>query len=304
MSAPDKPRGLALWWQAIRPKTLGMAINPVIVGSALAWSGDASITHAQAPLLIVFCAVAIQAGTNLFNDVADHVNGTDDGQRLGPPRATAQGWALPHQVSAAGLSAFLFALLGGMYLAAIGGWVIFFLGLAALTAGYLYSHGPLPVSRTPLGEVVVIAFFGIAAVCGTHYLLTESVPRVAVLFGLIMGLPSAAVLLLNNVRDMHGDARAGRKTLAIVLGLERSRGVYGVLLLAPYVLLVVAVILHMVAPGALLALLTLPPAWRAIATFRHTEPSLAMNPLLARTVKVQGLFAVSVAVGMFLPLHG
>lgn len=301
MSGRSNPTGLALWWQAIRPKTLGMAINPVLVGSALAWSGDAPVLHAEAPLVIVLCAVAIQAGTNLFNDVADHVNGTDDAQRLGPPRVTAQGWALPHQVSTAGLSAFLVALLGGLYLTAIGGWAIYCLGLAALTAGYLYSHGPRPLSRTPFGEVIVVAFFGIAAVCGTFYLLTGTISDGALLFGLVMGLPSAAVLLLNNVRDLHGDTRAGRKTLAIVLGVTKARSLYGVLLLMPYVILTVAVTLQLVALGTVLALLTLPLAWRAFVTFRHTEPSLAMNPLLGQTVRLQGWFALSAALGMLLP---
>ncbi|MBL4614773.1 MAG: prenyltransferase [Magnetovibrio sp.] len=109
------PKGVRLWMQAIRPKTLGMAINPVMLGTALAWVGawtsNTPIAHPEAPLVILLCAIAIQAGTNLFNDAQDFVNGTDDARRLGPPRVTSQGWALPHQVSAAGLTAFLIALL-------------------------------------------------------------------------------------------------------------------------------------------------------------------------------------------------
>ncbi|MFC1672582.1 1,4-dihydroxy-2-naphthoate octaprenyltransferase [Pseudomonadota bacterium] len=291
-----------MWWQAIRPKTLGMAISPVVLGSALAWTGDAPVIHLEAPLIIVLCAVAIQAGTNLFNDVADHLNGTDDQMRLGPPRVTALGWALPHQVSSAGLTAFLIALLGGMYLVAIGGWAIYFLGLASLIAGYSYSHGPWPVSRTPLGELVVIAFFGIAAVCGTYYLITGAISDAAILCGVALGLPAGAVLLLNNVRDMQGDARTGRKTLAILVGLERSRMIYAALLVAPYVILAVSVALQQVAIGALVGLITVPLALKAITAFRRTEPSPAMNPLLGQTVRLQGWFALSVAGGMFLPL--
>lgn len=302
MAEQNKPKGLALWWQAIRPKTLGMAISPVVLASALAWTGSAPLTHVEAPFVILFCAIAIQAGTNLFNDVADHLNSTDDEARLGPPRVTALGWALPHQVNSAGLSAFLAALLGGWYLMNIGGWAIYFLGLASLAAGYCYSRGPWPISRSPFGEVVVIAFFGIAAVCGTYYLLTGTVTDAAMLWGLAMGFPAAAVLLLNNVRDMHGDARTGRKTLAILVGVDKARAIYAALLIAPYVILVATVVLQLTPLGALLGLASAPLALAAIRAFRSLEPSLAMNPLLGQTVRLQMWFALSTAVGMFLPL--
>lgn len=297
-----KPAGMALWWQAIRPKTLGMAISPVVIGSALAWTGDDPVTHAEVPIVILLCSIAIQAGTNLFNDLGDHLNGTDDSARLGPPRVTALGWAFPHQVSIAALSAFLIALLGGLYLVTIGGWAIYGLGLASLVAGYSYSHGPWPVSRTPFGELVVITFFGIAAVCGTYYLLTGTVSDAAILWGLALGFPAAAVLLLNNVRDMHGDALAGRKTLAILVGIGTARRIYAALLIAPYAILAASALVKMVPLGALLGLVTAPLAFKAIAAFRRTEPSIAMNPLLGRTVRLQGWFALSAACGMFLPL--
>lgn len=300
--AMSNPTGVALWWLAIRPKTLGMAISPVVVGSALAWTGDDPVTHVEVPIVILLCSIAIQAGTNLFNDLGDHLNGTDDNRRLGPPRVTALGWAFPHQVSIAGLSAFLIALLGGLYLVTIGGWAIFALGLASLVAGYSYSHGPWPTARTPFGEVIVIAFFGIAAVCGTYYLLTGVVSDAAMLWGLALGFPAAAVLLLNNVRDMHGDAQAGRKTLAILVGVDTARRVYGALLIAPYAILAATAAMQMVPLGALLGLVTAPFALKAIAVFRRTEPSIAMNPLLGRTVRLQGWFALSTACGMFIPL--
>jgi len=305
-SPPARPSTLGVWWQAIRPKTLGMAISPVLVGTALAWSELASqsqpIHHMEVPAVILLCAIAIQIATNLFNDAQDFANGTDGPggtKRLGPPRITALGWALPHQVSAAGLSLFLLALLGGLHLIGIGGWPIFFLGLASLSAGYLYSHGPYPISHSPFGEVVVIGFFGIFAVVGTYYLQTGDVSDAAVLLGGAMGLPAGGVLLLNNVRDMKGDRDAGRRTVAIRIGLNASRSLYSALMLAPLVLLSMGVAAQTVSPGALCGLATIPLALKAIRTFRATEPGVALNPLLGTTVKFQGLLALTTAAGLF-----
>jgi len=306
MNAPTtRPTGLRLWWQAIRPKTLGMAVSPVVLGAALAWTSAAPIAHVEVPFVILLCAVAIQAGTNLFNDAQDFLNGTDGArgsERLGPPRVTALGWALPHQVSAAGLTAFLVALLGGLHLITIGGWPIFFLGLASLGAGYLYSHGPFPVSHSPVGEVIVILFFGVAAVGGTFYLHTGHLTPTALIWGLVLGLPAGAVLLLNNVRDAAGDRQAGRRTLAILIGVRASRVLYGIFLIAPYVLAACCVGAGLTPVGALLGFVTTPLALRNIQAFRTTAPGVNLNPLLGATVRFQGLFALTAALGMFLPL--
>jgi len=304
MTTPSpQPRGVKLWWQAIRPKTLGMAISPVVVGTALAWTSAAPVIHVEVPVIILLCAIAIQAGTNLFNDAQDFLNGTDDENgfdRLGPPRVTALGWALPHQVSIAGLSIFLVAMLGGLYLVAIGGWPIYILGISSLGAGYLYSRGPYPISQSAFGELVVIGFFGVAAVAGTYYLHTGEVSIAAWLWGIAMGLPAGAVLLLNNVRDAKGDQRAGRRTLAIRIGLSASRHLYGLLMFAPFTVLTITVATQMTPLGALAGLAAAPLALRNIRTFYATPPSPSLNPLLGATVRFQGLFALSIALGIIL----
>ena len=296
-----QPRGLRLWWMAIRPKTLGLAISPVILGAAIAWSGYGATFRPEVPLIIVLCAIAIQAGTNLFNDAQDHLNGTDDPARMGPPRITALGWALPHQVSTAALTAFLTALLGGLYLIQIGGWPIFFGGLSALWAGYLYSRGPYPVSRSPFGEVVVIAFFGLFAVGGTVFLMTGRVPSSTYLWGLVVGLPAGGVLMLNNIRDLDGDRRAGRRTLAILLGNGPARGVYIGSMLIPFVLIGLAAGGGLISPGALAGLAALPLAIKIIRALSAAPVGPALNPLLAKTVQFQFLLAISISLGLVIP---
>ncbi|MBL4614772.1 MAG: UbiA family prenyltransferase [Magnetovibrio sp.] len=189
-----------------------------------------------------------------------------------------------------------------MHLITIGGWPIFFLGLASLGAGYLYSHGPYPVSRSPFGELVVIAFFGIAAVGGSVYLQTGTVSNAAWLWGLAMGLPAGAVLVLNNVRDKIGDQLAGRRTLAILIGTKSCLWLYAVLMLGPLVLAVLSVTFGLTPPGALTGLATLPLAIKNIRTFRASPGGQELNPLLGATVRFQGLFALTTCLGMFVTM--
>ncbi|MBF0247749.1 MAG: 1,4-dihydroxy-2-naphthoate octaprenyltransferase [Alphaproteobacteria bacterium] len=292
------PTGAALWWWAARPRTLGLAFSPVVAATALAWAGPDPVRHPEAPVVAVLCAALTQAGSNLFNDAADFVNGTDRAERLGPPRATAEGWATPSQVSVAALTAFLLAALGGFYLTWIGGWPIYALGVAALFAGYAYSNGPWPVSRTPFGEVFVLFFFGLVAVGGAYYLQTGRIGQAALWWGMALGAQAAAVLLLNNVRDMDGDARAGRRTLAIVLGLAASRRVYATLMVLPYLIMIATSWAGLTPLGALAGLAGAPMAARTVAAFHGATPSPAMNALLAGTVKVQLVTALAAAMGL------
>ena len=243
------PRGWRLWWQAARPRTLTIAATPVIAGTALAWSQGAHPAWLAA-LAALFAALLIQAGTNLHNDAADYERGNDTAARIGPPRVTAAGWATPRAVKRAAFLAFAGAFASGTYLVAVGGWPILAIGLASLAAAWAYSGGPRPISYTPLGELFVLVFFGIFAVAGSHYLQSGHLSATALLAGLAIGAPAAAVLLVNNYRDLDGDKAAGRRTLAAVLGRAGAQRLYGFLMLLPFVLTPVIAIAR---PGALLA---------------------------------------------------
>src|SRR5574337_1079092 len=190
MAAPTPcPRGLTLWWLAVRPRTLTLAAMPVLCGSALAWHGGAPIAW---PVFFttLACAALIQAGTNLYNDAADGERGNDGPARLGPPRVTAAGLASAGQVRRAASLAFATAFVGGVYLVFEGGWPILVIGLASLAAGWAYSGGPRPLSHTAWGEVWVMAFFGLAAVAGSHFLQGGQPGVAPVLLGLALGAPA------------------------------------------------------------------------------------------------------------------
>ncbi len=227
---------LSVLWVGIRPKTLSMSLTPILVAFSLALHNQQSPNYL---VLLAICigAISIQIATNLFNDAQDFLNGTDTGTRIGPQRITQAGLATPSQTR---YSAFLFIAIAafcGLYLISIGGWIIMLCGGFALLCAYIYSNGPFPISRGPLGEVFVMLFFGIAAFNVSYFLLANHWPANGLIYGIAIGCPACAILLLNNYRDLENDTLAGRKTLAIHLGAKASKVVFSLLMLAPYVLL-------------------------------------------------------------------
>lgn len=284
------PTGWRLWLAAVRPRTLTIAVAPVMVGAGLAFSLSRTL-HVLPLAVTLLGAVLIQAGTNLWNDLSDALRGGDQPLRPGPPRVTALGWAAPERVRRAALISFAAAASAGLYLAMAGGWPVVALGLASLAAGWAYSCGPKPISYTALGEVFVLAFFGLGAVTGTVWLQLHALPVQAWVLGLAMGLPAAAVLMVNNYRDMEADRQVGRRTLAIRLGPAGSKAVYAALVLAPFTML------------GWLALAVLPLAVKLVRDFCVTPRGPAFNGILAATARFQLVLAALVVIGLIYAAH-
>ena len=282
------------WISAARPKTLPLAVTPV-VGALLLTLADTGGLAPFTALATLLAAAGIQIGTNLHNDAADFERGTDTEHRLGPPRASAQGWFTSAQVKRAAHIAFLSSFLLGLALVLRGGWPILVLGLAAIAAGYAYTSGPKPIAYGPYGELYVLCFFGIAAVAGSYYLQTLTLSPGAISLGIALGLPAAAVLLLNNYRDFDTDRAAGRRTLCHMLGRPTARRVYAGLLLAPVPLMLAGGLPGWTWP----VLLALPAALWLIQQLATSE-GRALNGLLARTAQYQLLLVALYAVGLVL----
>lgn len=274
-----------VWLLGIRPRTLSLAAVPVTVGAALAW-GDGVTADWITFAATLVCAVLIQVGTNLFNDAKDGERGADGADRIGPVRITGSGLAKPGQVRRAAAACFVAALLAGVYLVIQGGLPILLIGIASLVSGYAYSAGRRPLSHRPVGEVYVIVFFGLVAVAGSHYLQSGEMPAPAVILtGVAIGCYAAAVLLVNNVRDMVADLRAGRRTLAGILGVRAARQLYGLLVLMPFVILATA--WGLTALG--LAWLGLPLCLWLTVLFARLPVGPGMNAQLGRTALAQVL---------------
>ena len=288
---------LRVWWTAIRSRTLSLAVTPVLVGSALAYA-DGMTLHLAAFFAAMTCAVLIQIGTNLHNDVRDFERGNDRADRVGPLRVTAAGWVSPRTMHRATTWTFGLAAGLGMYLVALGGWPILLAGIASLLAGWAYSGGPRPVSHTPLGEAFVLVFFGWVAVLGSYWLQSGQLSLNAWLCGTVLGLPAAAVLLVNNYRDLEDDLRSGRQTLVAVIGRAAARTIFASMVLLPFALLLLVAGRGQV--GVLLALLALPYGIQLTRHLRHNTSAESLNALLAATARISLLLGVLLSIGVLL----
>jgi 1,4-dihydroxy-2-naphthoate polyprenyltransferase len=285
-----------IWLMAARPKTLPAAVAPVLVGTALAATGGTfKVLSFLAALL---GALFIQVGTNLSNDYSDARRGADTEDRLGPVRVTAGGLMPPRRVLVGTYVAFGVAVAAGLYLAAVAGWELLVVGAASILAGVLYTGGPRPYGYEGLGELFVFLFFGVVAVAGSYFVQAEDLRWEAVALGVPVGLLAAAILVVNNVRDIDTDRRAGKRTLAVKLGRERAR----VLFVAMVVLAFVIPVLLVPALSAwlLLPLAALPLVPPLVGTVRTRTDGPALNGALAATGRLLAVYSLLLAGGVLL----
>lgn len=297
MNSPPSP--VTAWLLAFRPKTLSISLVPVMVGSSVAYAETGAILWL--PLLVALAAaMLIQIGTNLHNDVSDFERGADGDERLGPPRAAASGWLSPAAVRRAAFACFGLAMLLGVYLVWHGGWPILLLGLASLAAGWAYTGGPRPIAYSAFGELFVWLFFGLGAVMGSYYLQTLRLGWDALVAATMVGLFAAAVIVVNNYRDLDSDRKIGKNTLAERLGRSASQVEYALLLLAPYLLLPLLAGLTGSGWKLGLPLLSLPLAFSLLRRFRSEPPGPVFNRILAQTAQLQLAFGILLSMGLLL----
>jgi 1,4-dihydroxy-2-naphthoate octaprenyltransferase len=285
---------LRLWLVAARPRTLPAAIAPVLVGTALAAQQDVFKPLRFACALIG--SIFIQIGTNLANDYSDARRGADTDDRLGPVRVTAGGLVPPKRVLVWTYVAFGIAVLAGVYLIAVAGWELLAVGVASIVAGVLYTGGPKPYGYEGLGELFVFLFFGVVAVVGSYFVQTEELAREAFDLSVPVGLLAAAILVVNNVRDIDTDRRAGKRTLAVRLGRDRTRRLFLLMIVGAYV--TVAPIAFELSPWVLLPYLTLPLAVPLARTVQTRADGASLNGALADTGRLLAIFSLLLAVGV------
>jgi len=286
------------WFIASRPRTLGLSMTPVAVGTALAWAAEGKV-HWLAVLAALLGSIFIQLGTNLHNDAIDSERGGDGPDRIGPLRATASGLLNGAAVKRGALTCYAIAALMGLYLVFVGGWPILFLGILSILSGWAYTGGPLPIAYTPVGEIFVVAFFGVGAVCGTYWLCIAHLDSAAIEAGVALGLFAGAVLLVNNHRDAEADTRVGRKTLAIMTGARVTAWIYSGMLLLPFALL--PLIGQALPRGHVWPVLgALPLAFVLVFRFMHEPRGRPFNGILVKTVQLQILFGLLLCLGLVL----
>jgi 1,4-dihydroxy-2-naphthoate octaprenyltransferase len=286
-----------IWLMAARLRTLPAAIAPVLVGTSLAYQLD-DVFRPGSFVAALLGSILIQVGTNLSNDYSDARRGADAEDRLGPVRVTAGGLVPPKQVLMATYVTFGLAVLCGVYLVATAGIELLFVGIASIAAGVLYTGGPRPYGYEGLGEVFVFLFFGIVAVAGSTFAQTETWPWQAFVLAVPVGLLAAAILVVNNVRDIDSDRRAGKRTLAVRLGRKRGRLLYAAMVYGSYVVVVLPWLLGSLSALLLLSWLTLPVAVGLARMVQSHTDGPTLNEALARTGQLQLAFCVLLCAGI------
>jgi len=293
--------GWRVWWLGARPRTLGAGLVPVIVGTAAA--GEVIWWRFAAAALV---AAGLQIGVNLANDYFDGVRGVDTHERVGPPRLTQSGAASPRAVLGAALLSIAVAGFAGLALAlATRPVLVLVVGGLGIIAALLYSGGPRPYAGLGLGEVMVFVFFGLVATCGTTFVMVETVTAASWWCGVVMGLLAVAILEANNIRDIGTDGAAGKRTLAVRLGEQHARALYGTMVVGAFGTIVAGVLAHLLNDSVgltqwgLVGLAAWPLAIQPLEAARiATGPHLI--PVLVGTAKLHAATGLLLSLGLVL----
>ncbi len=286
------------WVVGARPKTLPAAVVPVAVGTGAAVGVGAAAQGISAWRFVaaLIVSLSLQVATNYVNDYADGERGTDD-DRVGPARLVASSLATASEVKRAALAAFAVAGVAGAALAVAVGPELFVVGAVSMVAGWAYTGGPRPYAYYGLGEVFVFVFFGLVATVGSAYVQAEEVTGLAVTAAVPVGLLAVALLVINNLRDIPGDTRSGKRTLAVRLGDQNTRRLYQLLLVGVALGVVMCALQRPPAALGLLGLITAVAPWRAVA---GGAAGAALIPALGQTGRVQLVTGLLLAVGLAL----
>ena len=295
MNTSEKPSKIKIWILAARPKTLWAAVAPVMIGTAMAFeAGGGAWLPAIAAL---FGAVMIQIGTNLANDYFDYKSGADTEERIGPMRMTQAGLVKPETMKIAFALAFSLAGCAGAYLTIRGGWPIVIIGVLSILCGIIYTAGPFPLGYIGLGDLFVLVFFGPVAVGGTYYVQTLAITKSVIVSGLAPGLFSVAILTVNNLRDLDGDAKVGKKTLAVRLGRSFARLEYLFSVVIASAIPGLLFLYQWKRPFSLIALVVPFLALPSIRTVFTSTDGETLNKILASTGKLLLLYSILFSVG-------
>ncbi len=295
---------LNIWFQGARPKTLGAAIAPVLVGSSIAYYEKSFSLNIS--LLALLVSISIQVAVNYANDYSDGIKGTDD-QRVGPVRLVGQKLASPRSVKTAAILFFSVAALSGLFITILSQqWWFLLLGFSAIVAAWTYTGGPKPYGYAGLGELFVFIYFGLVAVIGTTYAQTLFFKPYFLLYAISIGFFASAILVANNLRDREKDKQNNKNTLAVKLGDKRTRNLYVLLMILPFILIVSLFIYNIFNPGTRIGatiqiqLLAFVLAWKSIKPVINKVTGRDLIPVLVNTGKTEILWALLVSVALVL----
>lgn len=287
-----------VWWELIRPHTLTAAIVPVLLGSVLALLDGKSNALLFAAMMLA--SLLIQAATNLFNEYYDFKRGLDTEKSVGIGGGIVRHGMTPQLIMNLALSMYGISVLLGIYICTASSWWLAVVGSGCMLVGYLYTGGPLPISRTPFGELLSGLFMGFLIILIAFFIQTDYVSNTAVLIAVPSGILVGLINLSNNLRDHDGDKANGRKTLPIVLGPKRAIFFMGIMFGVSYLWVIGLVLLKIATPWTLLTLLSIPKAVKATKGFVGKSEPITMMPAMKSTAQTNTFFGLLMALGLFI----
>nr|WP_019243995.1 MULTISPECIES: 1,4-dihydroxy-2-naphthoate polyprenyltransferase [Bacillus] len=294
---PNKP-SWKVWWKLTRPHTLTAGFVPVLIGTALA------INNYEINIML-FCAMMlasllIQAATNMFNEYYDFKRGLDHEGSVGIGGAIVRDGITPRTVMTIALSLYGISALIGVYICMSTTWWLAVVGLIAMTIGYLYTGGPIPIAYTPFGEIFAGLFMGMLIILISFYIQANEITTLSILVSIPIAVTVGAILLSNNIRDLDGDKENGRKTLAILLAKKKAVIFLASMFAFAYLWIIALVLMNVITPWTLLVILSLPLPIKSVKGFLTNDTPIKMAPAMVQTAKTNTIFGFLLAIGLFI----
>lgn len=284
------------WVLAARPKTLAAGSVPVLVGSALA-AHFGCFNWLPALLCLMFALLA-QIASNFSNDYYDFKKGTDDENRLGPPRAVASGWIAPRNMLYGTIAVVALACAFGLGLIYFGGWEMILVGVVCVISLIAYTAGPWPLAYHGLGDLFVLVFFGFVAVVFTYYLQANEFPWLAFVAGAVVGLGAVNILFINNFRDRETDRKSHKNTTIVLFG--KAFGKWGYLINGLLACLLCLCFAAESLWAAFLPFVYLIPHYKTWKTMVKIDHGKELNLLIGQTARNLLILGLLLSIGLLL----
>ncbi|NSL51374.1 1,4-dihydroxy-2-naphthoate polyprenyltransferase [Calidifontibacillus erzurumensis] len=286
------------WYRQLRPHTLTASFVPVSIGTALALlDGSVNILLFLAMLI---ASLLIQAATNLFNEYYDYKRGLDNADSIGIGGGIVRDGIAPKTILNVACGFFAIAILLGLYICANSSWWIAAIGIVCMITAYFYTGGPFPIAYSPFGEIVAGFFMGVVIILIAYFIQVGSISLESILISIPISILIGAILLSNNIRDLDGDKKSGRRTLAILVGREKAIRLLAFMFAVSYGWILVLIFAQIVSPWLLIVFGSLPKAVQAVRGFHGKTQPIQMMPAMKATAQTNTHFGFLVAFGLLL----
>ncbi|MDL4842555.1 1,4-dihydroxy-2-naphthoate polyprenyltransferase [Aquibacillus rhizosphaerae] len=296
----NEQQGFHVWWRLLRPHTLTASFIPVFVGSMLAIL-DGSINYLLFIAMLV-AAMLIQAATNMFNEYYDFIRGLDNENSVGIGGTIVRDGVKPKKVLILAISFFATAMLLGVYICIESSWWICAIGLFCMLLGYLYTGGPYPIAYTPFGELFAGFFMGTMIIAISYFIQTLTISSEVILISLPIAIFIATILLANNIRDLDGDKKNGRKTIAILIGHKNATALLAGSFMACYIITITFIAIGILPIWSLITLLSIRKATDAIKGFKGKRTNFEMIPAMVATAQTNTIYGFLLGISLILQI--